>query len=127
MPDHKFIGFEDNTYIDRILRGEVCDESDIMTDGDTYMYVPTGDSVCWKCTLKHLGAAHEYASEVQKYPHHFIKCIGALVAACRECPSRFCRELIYAFYNDCLEKNIISDMNSLLTAVYNKYTEYVNN
>lgn len=105
-----------------IASGE-CDSSDIVAENTTYTYIPTGEKTCWKCTLKHLGVAFEYASELQKYPHHFIKCIGALVAASRECPSSKGRELLYTYYNKCLDKDVIEDMNTLLSDIYSIYRE----
>lgn len=106
-----------------IIETGLCDLSDIIRLGDTYTYVPTGENTCWRCTLKHLGAAWEYASELQKYPHHFIKCVGALVAASRECPSAEGRRLLDEYYNSCLTLNVVEDMDILLKDIYSIYTE----
>ena len=122
--DYKFVGFTDNDIITDIIENNgYTDNADVLMCDSTYTYAPTGDSLCWLCTIKHLGVAHEYASEVQRYPHHFIKCVGALVAASRECPSNECRKHICDFYNQCINTNTVTDMNDLLKLVYDRYVE----
>ena len=123
MTEFKYFTEKVNDIADAIITNNDCDHADIIHIDDAYVYVPTGEELCWKCTLKHLGAAWEYASEIQKYPHHFIKCIGALVAASRECPSAEGRTLLYEFYNECLMSNVVEDMNTLLKDIHSIYTE----
>jgi hypothetical protein len=121
-----FKKIKDNDIVDNLLNGgEYTDDADIVHTDEGFEYAPTGDSLCWKCTIKHLGAACEYASEVQRYPHHFIKCIGALVCASRECPSMNCRRHICDFYNQCLSTGTIEDMTQLLMLVYSAYNDTI--
>ena len=115
-----FQRFNSNDLVEGILAGESI-PSCVSVNDSTYTYRPTGEKECWLCTIKHLGAAWEYASEVQSHPHHFIKCVGALVAASRECPSADGRTRIREYYNNAIDTHCLEDMNPLLQFIYDLF------
>lgn len=88
-----------------------------------FVWRPNGRTTCWDCTIKHLGTAASYASELRQYPHYFIRMIGELNHAYMECPEAYLADQIRGVYKEALRLQVAPDLDSLLTLAYQRYQE----
>lgn len=92
-------------------------------EGDSIFYTLPGLPLCWKCTVKHLGQAVGFASELEGYPERLICVVGELGHAYRECPDSELAEDIRSTYVRILETGCVPDFTPLMEKVYRGWLE----
>ena len=88
-----------------------------------FVWRPNGRESCWECTIKHLGTAAAYATELRSYPQYFIRMIGELNHAYMECPESYLADRIRAVYKEALRSNVVPNLEPLLTLASQRFQE----
>lgn len=94
-------------------------------DGDYLLYSIPGLPLCWKCTVKHLGQALGFASEVENYPERLICVVGELGHAYRECPDPEIAKEIHNAYQRILDIGCMEDLTPLLKKVCKGWQDHL--
>ena len=93
-------------------------------DDDVYYTLP-GLPLCWKCTLKHIGQAISFASELENYPERIGCVVGELGHAFRECPDKTIAQHIHDAYQHVLDEGCVGDLTNILKEVVPRWRESI--
>ena len=95
----------------------IVDKREIKQSGNVLFATLPGLPLCWKCTMKHVGQAVGFASELEGYPERIACVVGELGHAYRECPSKSVAEKIRDTYTRILDTGCVPDFTELLKLV----------
>ena len=98
---------------------------ELAKEGDTLYYSLPGLSFCWKCTVKHLGQALGFASELEAYPERVVCLVGELGHAYRECPDPDTAKEIRNYYTRILDTGCVPDFTPILKRVYSGWWNHL--